>query len=121
MRCGSLRDGATGEPGSESFETLAGRHGMRVERIVSRGLCASPPGFWYEQAEAEWVLLVSGEARLRFEADDRVIHLLPGDWVDIAPGERHRVEWTREEGETVWVGVFYGEAATSDGNGTMPR
>jgi cupin 2 domain-containing protein len=107
MRCGNLRDSLSGEAGSESFETLAARPGVRVERIVSCGLCASPPGFWYEQDEAEWVLLVSGEAVLRFEEGDRELRLRPGDWVDIAPGERHRVEWTREDGETVWVGVFY--------------
>lgn len=28
---------------------------VRVERIVSQGHC-SPEGFWYDQAETEWVL-----------------------------------------------------------------
>ncbi len=105
MRCGKLGTGEPGAPG-ESFDTLAQRPGVRIERIVSRGRCASPPGFWYEQVEAEWVLLVSGEACLRFEAGDVLLPMRPGDWVEIAPGERHRVEWTKEEGETVWVAVF---------------
>jgi hypothetical protein len=34
---------------------------LRVERIVSLGQ-ASAPGFWYDQAEGEWVLVLAGAA-----------------------------------------------------------
>ena len=79
---------------------------LRIERIVSHGQ-ASPPGFWYDQAEAEWVLLLAGAARLRFadEAQDRV--LLPGDHLEIVAHRRHRVEWTDPDQPTVWLAVFY--------------
>ena len=47
---------------AERLETLLVRPGLRIERIVSTGQ-ASPPGFWYDQPDAEWVVLVSGDAR----------------------------------------------------------
>jgi cupin 2 domain-containing protein len=91
----------------ELIQTLAGAGGVRIERIVSRGHC-SAPGFWYEQAEHEWVLLLKGEACLRFERGDRKLLLMEGDHVTIPAGERHRVEWTRNDGtDTVWLAVFY--------------
>ena len=56
--------------GGEVTETLLAAPGMRIERIVSLGQ-ASPPGFWYDQDEAEWVLLLAGAARLRFADESR--------------------------------------------------
>ena len=79
---------------------------VRIERIVSKGQ-HSPPGFWYDQSEHEWVLLVKGEASMRFEQGDRTVHLTPGSYVNIAAHERHRVEWTAADEETVWLAVFY--------------
>jgi len=79
---------------------------VRIERILSKGH-SSPPDFWYDQEQHEWVLLVAGEARLRFERDDHVLHLKPGDYVNIAAHEKHRVEWTTESTETIWLAVFY--------------
>lgn len=92
---------------AEVTETLVAAPGVRIERIVSHGQ-ASPPGFWYDQAEAEWVLLLAGAARLRFadEAEDRLLR--PGDHVAIAAHRPHRVEWTDAERPTVWLAIFYG-------------
>ena len=56
--------------GGEVTEILLAAPGMRIERIVSLGQ-ASPPGFWYDQDEAEWVLLLAGAARLRFADESR--------------------------------------------------
>ena len=89
---------------AELIETVAAGPGVRVERVVSRGH-ASPPGFWYDQAEDEWVLVVRGAARLRFE--DGAVELRPGDHLTIPAGCRHRVEWTSPDEPTVWVAVFY--------------
>ena len=90
----------------ESVDILARARNVRVERIVSTGQ-ASPPGFWYDQSEHEWVLLVKGAATLRFEQGNKAIHLTPGSYVNIAAHERHRVEWTAVDEETVWLAVFY--------------
>jgi cupin 2 domain-containing protein len=91
----------------EIVEPLVAAPGVRIERIVSLGQ-ASPPGFWYDQDRAEWVLLLSGAARLRFadEGQDRVLG--PGDHLHIAAHRRHRVEWTDPAAPTVWLAVFCG-------------
>ncbi|HMD62586.1 MAG TPA: cupin [Stellaceae bacterium] len=91
---------------AEHVDTLLTRPGLRIKRIVSRGQ-ASPPEFWYDQAEGEWVLLLAGAAGLRFADEAEVRVLGPGDWVDIAPHRRHRVEWTDPTVPTVWLALFY--------------
>lgn len=88
----------------EAFTTLLAEPGLIIERIVSTGQ-ASPPGFWYEQPQAEWVLLVSGEALLRFEDESEPRRLLPGNYLDIAPKRRHRVDWTAPDSPTVWLAI----------------
>jgi len=90
----------------EIIETLAGGGTARIERIVSLGQ-ASPPGFWYDQDEAEFVLVLAGAARLRFADESMPRSLGPGDWVEIAAHRRHRVEWTDSATPTVWLAVFY--------------
>lgn len=89
----------------ERFDTLAAGAGARVERIVSWGQ-ASPPGFWYDQPDAEWVAVLAGRARLTLRAPDEVVELGPGDWIDIAPHRPHRVDWTAPDVATVWLAVF---------------
>ena len=49
----------------EVVTALLTRPGLTVERIVSHGH-ASPPGFWYDQPQAEWVLVLAGAARIAF-------------------------------------------------------
>ena len=91
---------------AERFDTLLTRPGLRIERIVSTGQ-ASPPGFWYDQTDAEWVALLSGEALLRFEDEAEARHLRAGDWLYIAPQRRHRVDWTAADPPTVWLAVHH--------------
>jgi cupin 2 domain-containing protein len=91
---------------AERLETLLARPGLRIERIVSTGQ-ASPAGFWYQQADAEWVILLAGEALLRFEDEAEACRLHAGDWLYIEPGRRHRVEWTDPATATVWLAVHY--------------
>ena len=93
---------------AEITEALATRPGLRIERITSFGQ-ASPPGFWYDQDETEWVLLLAGAARLRFEDEPEPRVLGIGDWVEIAAHRRHRVDWTDPARPTVWLAVFHRE------------
>lgn len=90
----------------EVVETLTTSSSVRIERIVSRGH-HSPPDFWYDQEQHEWVMLVQGAATLRFAADERVVQLQPGDCINIPAHVRHRVDATSAEGETIWLAVFY--------------
>lgn len=90
----------------EIADTLLARPDLRIERIVSHGQ-KSPPGFWYDQDEGEWVVLLAGAARLRFADEAEARQLRPGDSLDIAPHRRHRVEWTDPATPTIWLAVFY--------------
>ena len=89
---------------AEQFLELLSRPGLRIERIVSMGQ-ASPPGFWYDQPQGEWVLVLAGEARLAFEDEPAPRLLRPGDFLDIAPHRRHRVASTAVP--TLWLAVHY--------------
>lgn len=88
----------------ELSNTLFQAKHVRIERIVSEGH-ASPPDFWYDQDESEFVLLMQGAARLRFE--DEVVEMKAGDWINIPAHRKHRVEWTTPETRTIWLAVFY--------------
>ncbi len=91
----------------ELVEVLAENQHVRIERIVSTGH-ASPEGFWYDRAEAEWVVVLKGEAKLFFEDDDEPIHMRNRDFVNIPAHRKHRGEWTTPDEPTVWLAVFYG-------------
>lgn len=89
----------------EIFETLAGNKNIKIERIISQGH-SSPKDFWYDQEETEWVILLKGNAKLQFEGD-KIIEMLPGDYINIPSHTKHRVEWTDPEVRTIWLAVFY--------------
>lgn len=91
----------------ELFETLLDHDSLRIERIVSHGH-ASPDGFWYDQDQHEWVLLLKGEARLLFDEKGEPVSLRPGDAINIAAHKRHRVEWTSPDEPTIWLAIHYG-------------
>lgn len=93
---------------AEEFSEILGTgNEVRIERIVSSGQ-SSPPGFWYDQHEAEWVVLLKGSAELAFE-DQRTITLMPGDHLLIHAHQRHRVERTSLHEKTIWLAVFFSE------------
>jgi cupin 2 domain-containing protein len=79
---------------------------VRIERIVSHGH-TSPEGFWYDQDQHEWVVVLKGAARLRFE--DQTVEMKPGDFIDVPAHKKHRVEWTTPDEPTIWLAVHYGE------------
>ena len=104
-------DALPDEGRDEAFDVLLARPGLRIERIVSRAH-ASPPGFWYDQPQGEWLIVVAGTARLRFEDEPAARSLRPGDCLDIAAHRRHRVDWTDPAAPTIWIAVHYGGATT---------
>lgn len=104
MKTNVLADIPTGSP-SELLTTLLVHESVRIERIVSHGH-ASPEGFWYDQHEHEWVVVLSGAARVQFE--DEVVELKAGECLNIPAHCKHRVAWTTPDEPTVWLAVFYG-------------
>ncbi len=100
---------------NETFETLATGHSFRLERIVSGKGYSSPKGFWYDQSEDEWVIVLKGRALIRFStgADDchenafQDVELGPGDYVFIPRHLKHRVESTSPAQETIWLALHF--------------
>jgi cupin 2 domain-containing protein len=90
----------------ELIEVLVENQSVRIERIVSIGH-KSPDGFWYDQDEHEWVVVLKGRARLRLEDTDHPIQLGVGDHIHLAPHRKHRVDWTTPDESTIWLAVFY--------------
>ena len=90
----------------ELVQILVRAANVRIERIVSQGH-ASPEGFWYDQNQHEWVIVLKGAARLRFE--DEIVEMKPGDFINIPAHKKHRVEWTTPDEPTIWLAVFYGD------------
>jgi len=87
---------------AEHLQVLLARPGLRVERIISDGQ-VSPPGFWYEQPEDEWVLVLQGAGSIEY-ADGRRVALGSGDSLLIPAHCRHRVAETAPR--TVWLAIF---------------
>lgn len=94
---------SVGARADEVIEQLAGNSSCRLERIVSTGQ-ATPAGEWYDQDDDEWVVMLTGAARLMF-ADGSELELSPGDYIHIPAHRKHRVEWTSPDTETVWLAL----------------
>ncbi len=90
----------------EISETLLKSEHFKMERIVSSGQ-ATAPEEWFDQNTNEWVILLSGSARLLFEGEEEGRVMYPGDHVHIPAHKRHRVEWTDPEKKTVWLALHY--------------
>jgi cupin 2 domain-containing protein len=89
----------------EAGEVLLAARGVRLERIVSLGH-ASPEDFWYDQRAFEWVMVLSGSARLAIEGETGERTLAPGDALTLPAHCRHRVTWTDPDQPTVWLALF---------------
>ena len=87
---------------------LASPH-LRLELIESCQF-ANPAGFWYDQRDWEWVMVLQGEAVLRFADEDQARRLRAGDSLLITPGRRHRVEATDPAPGTRWLALFWSES-----------
>ncbi|VTR97296.1 cupin domain-containing protein [Tuwongella immobilis] len=92
----------------EQFLTLLQARGVHLERIVSHGH-VSPPGFWYDQPQTEWVLLVQGTATLT--VGDITHELKTGDSLRIPAHARHRVDRTDTNPPTIWIALHVTDAA----------
>lgn len=102
IRKTSLKQAAS----SEEIQTLFSAPHLRIERIISTGQ-SSPPGFWYDQEWAEWVMLLQGAARLLIAGEAAPRSLGAGDRLLLAAHQRHRVEWTDPDQITIWLAVHF--------------
>jgi len=87
----------------EKVNLLLRRRGINISRIVSHGQVTG----WLKQDTDEWVILLSGKARIEIEGRKREISLRDGDYLFIPAGCRHRVTWTDPKRDSVWVAVDF--------------
>lgn len=99
----SLFSESAPEVDEEVFTTLLEKPGLEIERIVSHGR-ASPAGFWYDQEQEEWVLLVRGEAVLQVEGQPD-LRLNAGDHLHIPAHLRHRVASVSDD--ALWLAIHF--------------
>lgn len=104
MKLENLFENIPSELPDELIEPLLERPGLRLERIVSRQHLTAP-GEWYDQSWDEWVMLVTGEAELRFAEPEEVVQMRSGDYLMIPAHRRHRVERTSEHCDTLWLAL----------------
>jgi cupin 2 domain-containing protein len=90
----------------EQIVTLLQAPHITIERIVSIGH-ATAPDEWYDQDQAEWVLVLAGSAGLLFEGETEPRLLEAGSYVHIAAHVRHRVAWTDPSTPTVWLAIHH--------------
>lgn len=86
----------------EELLTLFESANVKIERIVSHS-SPSPTGFWYDQDDDEWVIVLRGTAILEF-ADGKQVELREGDYLTLARHVKHRV--ARTDAETIWLAVY---------------
>jgi cupin 2 domain-containing protein len=103
----NLLGGACPAEGQERSQLLLQAPGLRLERIHSCA-AASPEGFWYDQAEHEWVTLLQGSALLAFADDSGPLALHRGDSLLIPAHRRHRLLATDPAPGTIWLALFWG-------------
>ncbi len=108
MEAKNLLDEIPSALAEELFTPLLQGGGIRIERIVSQGH-ASPPGFWYDQDENEWVFVLEGSAGLQIEGFPETFELRRGSYINIPAHARHRVAWTDPSEKTVWLAIHYRE------------
>lgn len=94
------------DPGDEKQHVLCQGPGWRLMRIES---CAasSPPEFWYDQCENEWLTLIRGSARLKFLDPDECFDLSVGDQLLIPAHRRHHLVRTDPNPGTVWLVLYW--------------
>ena len=94
----------------EYTEIILQNEHLRLERIISSGHI-SPEGFWYEQDEDEWVMVMAGEGEIIWE-NGEVSLLKGGESLLIPRKKRHRVSYTSTNPPCIWLAVF---AANKEG------
>lgn len=90
----------------EMFEIIQEKPHVKIERILSKGQVTAA-GEWLCQPQHEWVILLQGEAQLCFKKDRQVMNLRAGDYIQIASGIEHRVEWTHPDQTCIWLAIHY--------------
>lgn len=86
----------------EMFELVLKNKDIKIERIISYGQ-TSDKDFWYDQDEDEFVLVLEGNAKIRYD-NGEIFELEKGSSLYIKAHTKHQVIYTANP--TVWLAVF---------------
>ena len=86
---------------AEQISTLTTGSHFRLEHILS-GAHTSAADFWYDQAQAEWAILLAGSAALEFEQG--TVSMQAGDALLIPAHLKHRVA---QSTAAVWLALHF--------------
>lgn len=100
LQRGNLYDHQPAPDVGEVFEDLLRHQGLRIERITSS---SRPDSGLYDQPGDEWVVLLTGRARL--EVNGEPVLLGPGDFLFIPARTPHRVLETSSTPRCTWLAV----------------
>ena len=105
VTAGHIFDALPREVDTELFDILVDNNNVKIERIASNGH-SSPDSGWYVQDRNEWVIVLQGEATIALE-DGHTVSLIAGSHLNIPAHTKHKVIWTKDKTETVWIAVHY--------------
>lgn len=86
----------------EIFETILSHKDIKIERIISYGQ-VSDESFWYDQEEGEFVILLEGEAKIKY-FEGKIFDLKRGTSLYIPAHQKHQVIYTSNP--AIWLAVF---------------
>lgn len=86
----------------EIFQTIQSTDKIRIERIISYGQ-TTPDDVWYDQNEDEFVIVLEGEADIKYD-DNTTYKLKQGDSLFIKAHQKHQVIFTSNP--TIWLAIF---------------
>jgi len=90
---------------NEVTEDILKNSKFKIERIISRGHITAE-GEWYDQETDEWVMLLTGSSIIKFD-DNIEIKMEPGDFLNIPAHKKHRVIYTDNQTESIWLTIHY--------------
>lgn len=94
-------------PDQEQFDLLLQNSNITLERIISTGQI-TPEGLWYDQPQAEWVLLLQGTAQISYDTGE-IISLTKGDYLLIPAHQKHRVIFTSNQPACIWLALHFND------------
>lgn len=101
----NIYQGIPAEIPVELFTQLIENKNIRIERIVSQGQ-RTPAGEWYDQTRNEWVIVIQGQAVIEYE-NTETHNLNKGDYLFIPANTAHRVSWTSQTEQTIWLAIHW--------------
>jgi len=104
LKLGNIYSKIPVQQDKEIFETILKNKKLKIERIVSQGQITKK-GKWLKSKRHEWVMVLKGAGKLRFQQGNRLVSLKAGDYLLIPANTSHRVEWTSLREKTIWLAV----------------